>query len=437
MQHKNRSQKTRFKINVTMAFLALAIVGDNCHAADCATAASMTTILRGVSLGGTLTFTPDPEAWNRPYVEITNSPGDSAAVVIARLAKALSECRILPDLAPLPRVGVVNSNALQLFGQRIPGLLGGTDSGLEIPDSPIAVALNYRAESDSFVLEWQNPSVGYDRIWISQGISGDISDIPGNSTSYSFARPQRDYPTPQESVTIVGVKKGTPSNGVVVRLKHLSEQESLMNIPFTRGVAPGFEKWINKPGSSLKLEQGNLPGMVPCTAEKFDGKGFYQVIRGTSNFSGGVCRRFLGLNPGHTYRVSARVNTLQPADGDWSFSAHAAATPTNKTSRVAEKNAGAGFYALSPDAMAGASALPDGSKGPHAGELFSYSVTNNTAGNWVVRSSAENGPANDTHDIKIPVGVNSLIVWFRLAGTSKSEVVVGFDSVTVEDLGKL
>jgi len=432
--HQKSQQAMRLIANITMVSIGAMLFASPCHAE--AVGGSMTTVLRGTSTGGTVTFMPDPAAWNRPYIEVTNNAGDSASVVLARVAKAVSACRIPPDFAPLPRVGGITGSSLELIGQSIPGLLGGTDAGFEIPDAPQSVTLNYRAESDSFVLEWNNPPSGYDEIWISQGVSGDISNISGNSTSYSFPVQHRDYPTPQESATIVGVKKGTPSNGVVVRVKHLSEQESLMNVPFTRGIAPGFEKWMNKPGSSLKLEQGNLPEMVPCTTKKFDGKGFYQLIRGTSNFSGGVSRRFLGLNSGHVYRVSARINTLQPVDGAWSFSVHAAATPTNSASHTSVKD-GAGYFVLSSDAMAGLAPLPDGAKGPNADELFSYSSTNNTAGGWVVRSSAEEDSDHTKHDIKLPAGVNSLTVWFRLAGTSKSEVLIGLDSVTLEDLGKL
>ncbi|GAI80678.1 unnamed protein product [marine sediment metagenome] len=45
--------------------------------------------------------------------------------------------------------------------------------------------------------------------------------------------------------------------------------------------------------------------------------------------SAGVKRKFLGLTPGHTYRVSARLNTLEmdSGQGDWSVSLHAAYNP--------------------------------------------------------------------------------------------------------------
>src|SRR5438045_8802340 len=106
---------------------------------------------------------------------------------------------------------------------------------------------------------------------------------------------------------VVGYKNGVPSNLAGLRLREYIQQESLMNVPFSCGVAPGFKTWtLNTSTNALQFEQGNLPGMMPGTdlRSSFVGNGFYQVLRGSGTFNGGVSRRFLGLTPGHIYRAS-------------------------------------------------------------------------------------------------------------------------------------
>ena len=73
-----------------------------------------------------------------------------------------------------------------------------------------------------------------------------------------------------------------------------------------------------------------------------DDKPFFQLIKTkSSNVIGGVCRKFLGLKPGHTYRLWTRMNTfeMEKVSENWSFSFHA--VPHAKlVSLIAEQMAG-------------------------------------------------------------------------------------------------
>jgi len=199
-----------------------------------------------------------------------------------------------------------------------------------------------------------------------------------------------------------------------------------MNVPFTQGIAPGFTRWTRKTAAeALKCEQGNLPGIAPATdVQKFRGKGFYQVLKGDGTFVGGVARRFLGLNAGHAYRIGARLNTLESKKGNWAFTLHAAYNPASGED-------------LTPAQMAGEVALPNGAKGKTAGQIARYDSKTTTDGNWVERSSEKKTADNPAGDITLPAkGSDSITIWFRLEGKDATDVAVGLDSVTIEDLGK-
>ena len=158
---------------------------------------------------------------------------------------------------------------------------------------------------------------------------------------------------------VVGYKSGTPSNGAGVRsTEDYRQQESQMNVPFTMNVAPGFQTWQEPGGTNLvEFEQGTFPGYGNGPGEErspIPQNKFYQILKGQGNFHGGVSRRFLGLLPGHTYRVAAGLRApFNPARG-WSFSFHAAYNPPTGEP-------------LTPAQMAGTARLPDKTKGPNAG----------------------------------------------------------------------
>jgi hypothetical protein len=304
-------------------------------------------------------------------------------------------------------------------------ILGGTESGFNIPPPVTSLSASYA--SNRVILAWINPPDGYDSITVVYG-GIPLLKLEGAATSFvyegQFGTGQL-FSSTDVTFLVEGCKGGTPSNGAGIRFRNHSVQESLMNIPFAHGIAPSFRAWSNIASTgSAAPEQGELPGMAPgADPWSFRGGGFYQVVRGSGTFRGGVSRTFLGLTAGHAYRASARMNTLQAKDGAWSWSFHARSNPPGPNN-------------LTPEQMAGMAELPDHTKGPTAGRIARYDSATSTKGEWVLRSSGTEGPGKSVGDITLPEGCDSLTLWFRLEGTNVADIAVGFDSVALEDLGK-
>jgi hypothetical protein len=227
-------------------------------------------------------------ALNYPYVSVSTQPGELAAVVAGRLAEQLRESG-----AGLFDVLRTNDTTTLILGDGPVGvngpcsswILGGTDSGFNIPAPPLAVSASYDAVTDSVAMHWINPPKGYDSIVIVY-YSVPLAVLPGNATHYVHQR--RDgsidagFSSTDIPVLVMGYKDGVPSNGAGVRLRRHVEQESLMNVPFTAGIAPGFEPWVqSKSADAVKFRQGNLPEMKPgAKVDRLQGKGFQQIISG-------------------------------------------------------------------------------------------------------------------------------------------------------------
>ncbi|MBE0540137.1 MAG: hypothetical protein IH623_02000 [Verrucomicrobia bacterium] len=371
-------------------------------------------------------------ASNYPYVAVTNRPGESSAFVLKRLADELSACSVC-EVYYGKCVLETKQDSLRLVGggfKEFPSwIFGGTDKGFNVPPGPTALSVSY--ETNRVVLRWENGAV-YDSVgvfidsfplgWVWPGTTTQIV-YDERHAGYGFIRSfSRDA---DFNIMVVGTKDGTPSNGAGVCLREHTLQESLMNVPFSQGIAPGFQSWVHKTADGIEFEQGELPGMAAGGETRdFHGKGFYQVLKGQGAFSGGVSRRFLGLIPGHTYRVGARLNTLESKDRNWSFSFHAAYNPASGGD-------------LTPAQMAGEAALPNGARGKAAGQIAKCESATTTDGKWVERSSGKKTPENLTGDITLPAkGSDSITIWFRLEGKDIGETAVGLDSVTINDLGR-
>jgi hypothetical protein len=383
--------------------------------------------LEGKSSGGILTFRP-AFAGNFPHVALTNAPGESSGSVLRRLAIALTNCSAIANLDGGANF-TVEATETKLMRIWPPfWIFGGTESGFGIPDPPHSFSLSYDRANGGVTMLWANPPGGFDWLAIIDG-GVDLATLPGTATRYVLTRKgtlDAGLSSGDGAVLVMGFKGKTPSNGTVVRLSKQTRQESFMNAPFTRGVAPSFQTWTNKArAGDLVFEQGNWPDLCNGTnVGTFQDKRYYQTIKGRGAFTGGVSRRFLGLTPGHTYRVSSRMNTLETKQGNWSFSFHAAYNPSSGED-------------LTPAQMAGDEALPNGTKGKAAGQIAKYDSTTTTDGKWVERSSEKKTADNPTGDITLPAkGSDSITIWFRFEGKDVADVAVGLDSVTIEDLGK-
>jgi hypothetical protein len=279
--------------------------------------------------------------------------------------------------------------------------------------------------SNSIILRWINQPGAYDSIGVFySGIA--VAQLSGTMSEFVYDGQyavDKLFPSTDVAFQVVASKDGTPSNGSGVRFRNHVSQESLMNVPFKRGVAPSFETWsVGITNGNLEVEQGNLPGMEPkAETRNFEANGFFQKLNGHGRFNGGVSRRFIGLTPGRTYRIKARMNTLRSGDGIWSFSFHAAFNMPGSNSLTTEQ-------------MSGSSELPDHTMGPTAGLLALCDSATLTKGNWVVRSSDSTSANTSSRDITLPGTSDSITVWFRLQGEGSTDVSVGLDSVTVEEL---
>jgi hypothetical protein len=215
-------------------------------------------------------------------------------------------------------------------------------------------------------------------------------------------------------------------------------QEEVYGIPFAAGIAPNWQAW----GTAEKLqnsafEQGmrygeilsNKPFRTLLTLP------YYQIINSPDKGdTHGIYRKFLGLRPGHTYRLTACVSTLEmnSMKEDWSFSIHAAPTQGDLTAQQ----------------MAGRDPLPyPGSPSkdwmmayydPNQTTLgFDFAITNYTRIRKDVLNSSQSMPEDANQvvvpNITLPSDVNEITVWTRFQCDDPAGKV-GFSGLRLEDI---
>lgn len=225
-------------------------------------------------------------------------------------------------------------------------------------------------------------------------------------------------------IWIFGTKDGIPSNAAGIHMRQ-NIQEELFGLPFAEGTAPNWTSFIADDRKTADVAMGVREELTAVERNPFqtnphynpidsrDSKPFYQIICADPSGASGVMREFLGLSPGHTYRLSIRINTLATKDkvGDWSYSFHAAPTETG--------------VKLNHRQLAGLEALTDGRKGPDVARLVEYGPQKMTR-----RKYQEFGA-----DLTLPPGKDAITVWLRLIGDNP-QVAVAMDYVSLEDLGK-
>lgn len=384
-------------------------------------AATMKVFLQGEAKGGTLTFSKTAGC---PYVEIQTKPGEKAESVIKRIAEQLnnenSECyKSYGSVEP-------EGQSLIIGGFPRPGTwcFGGTETALGIPAAPKSVSARYDKKEKKAYISWENPDGGYEKIGLAQ-FSERKSNIglDGRKTTYTYNASDIFFsPDIDMEFYIGGENKGVPSNAAGIYICDYNTQISLMNVPFTGGIAPNFYTWSYKTDiKAITYRQGTHPGGGPQKAlEQLDYKCFYQVIEAYGTFRGGMLRKFFQIQPGHTYRVSARMNTFDTPAGTWTFSLHAAYC-TGK--------------GLTAEQMAGVSDLPNGKKGLDSSCIAEYGKEALTVGKWIFASTGTKSSGKMIGDITMPEkGADCIAVWLRVTGEDAKKVKAGFDFVCVEDL---
>ena len=349
-----------------------------------------------------------------------DEPAESVAERLAQLAQQTSALWLS---APWATVATASEGTLRLpLGSYF---FAGTECGLGIPPAPTCLTCNYNASSQTLVLRWRNPPAAYDSIrfirnWHNYDHRGGAT-VLGTSETYTLDLRK----SPQDMVNdldvwLVGVRNGVPSNAAAMHVNN-NVQEELFGIPFTNGTAPNWTSWsLDGPGAT-KAEMATRANLVPEKGRLYNpvnsaqNKPYQQVIRIASEGSGvgGVARTFLGLTPGHTYKVTVRLSTMQMhrEKTDWSYSFHGIS------------HAGA-MKGLTPRQMAGMDALPDGSKGLPAAQAVQYDATRTTS-----------RYTEAVTQMVLPEGNDSITIWLRF--TSKKEGdAVAMDNIKLEDLGE-
>jgi len=372
--------------------------------------------LNGTASGGTLVFVERLWGATPRYVSINTSAGESPADVATSLASALRET--------IP----ISFGSVKAFGPalRLPLTFGsealaGTETGLGIPKPPLSLSGRYDPKSDQVILNWSNGAESYDELRV------HLNEAPAGTTTYPYASNGRFKTEYGRTYFVNGVHGGVPSNYAIIDVSEHA-QEELDCPPFYNGIMPNWSSWSSAKGAA-KFEQAVKPKVdlkelvqVPQNIDGPDDKPFYQLIKTTApTVQAGIWRKFLGLIPGHTYRLYARLNTLDmdTAKAEWSYSLHAA------------YNARSGAD-LTVDQLSGKSALPDGSTGVSAARIVQYGPSVTTKGEW--SQSATGDAGSQVKDITLPDGVNTITVWVRHSGANTTGV--GIDWVKLEDLTK-
>jgi hypothetical protein len=416
MQDTYRKSGFRRMMAYLLAPVLLASFAYEAHA----TGVSTTTItLNGTAQGGVLSLY-EVAAVDAGFASVATTQGESAESVLNRLEDEVCRSDSFDwrrPLQPRPSYVKVTGNTLTLPLTGLQYGFSGTDKGFVSLKPVLSVSGSYDAEKQQVSLSWINPPGQYDAIdaW------GEI--LPPNVTNCVYTNDLSK--TMNLSFGLVRGKRGdvySPPASIIIKS---NSQEELDTFPFYMGLAPNWSYWSDSTNAdAVKCEQG-LKGELDLgvRGHPWD-KPLYQIVRATqSGVQGGVWRRFLGLKPGHIYKVDVRLNTLRmdSCTNEWAFSFHAAYdNPDGRGLTVAQ--------------MAGQAALPDGSKGPEAGQVALYGPGKTTSGEWRLRSTDQPGPGLKIKNITLPKDVTSITVWLRHSGANTTGV--GMDWIKLTDVTK-
>lgn len=385
------------------------------------------TTFTGNASGGTLIMW-DNLGRNARYVAIETIAGEPAEKAIERLANAIDETNPF-DWEGFP----TGKNLVTSSGSELKGILGGcgdymfagTEVGIGIPRPPHSLTANYDPNLKKVSLKWVNPPNGYDSIrirfhWSNYDHSGGDT-IPGNSESYDINLAKIPVDMGDLDILVIGVSNDIPSSAAAIHVNN-NIQEELYGIPFTSGLAPNWQSW------SLNTNEGKIISKMDIRNELTESKDrrynpvktpqtkpFYQVIKtGDKGGTGGVFRKFIGLTPGHTYRVKTRIAILnEPNEKSRFVSVHAAPNASNKHDFTVKQMAGLDALPVHETAIKMAADRPKGqfaeiSTGQHAAD------------------------GEEIKDIILPADADSITVWVECAGPSGLSAAI--DYISLEDL---
>jgi hypothetical protein len=405
----------------------------------------------GEASGGTMMLCQSSRGMER-CISVDTMPGEPAEQVISRLADAIEETNPFGWLIVRNSKGPNRRSVTASGGTLIlPGFCGytiaGTEIGLGIPQPPHSLTCNFHPDTNTISIRWINPSpdeydsivIGFNRVIQGAHLSGKVESYDVNliyeqsrnndndndnelhkmlsqmgSPSYSLSDITADL-----NIRVIGTRNGIHSNVVAIHLKN-NIQEELCVIPFTSNIAPNWQPWVldNNEGK-IHFEQGVRKEYAKITelsdpVNAPETKPFYQIIKtGDKGGTGGVFRKFIGLTPGHTYRIKTRVAVLsEPNEKNWSVSVHAAPNAANKRNFTARQ-------------MADFDALPV----PGAAIKL---AADHTKGRFAEISTGHSIDGQEIKDITLPAGTDSIMIWVKCVGPSGLSAAI--DWISLEDL---
>lgn len=363
--------------------------------------------LKGNAQGGVLTLVSIANRNTRHFSIFTES-GESSESVAMRLADTIN------NLNPFRWGGtfevISKDGSLTLLGPPGTYASAGTEKGLGIPEPPTSLSGRYDMDNNQVILNWQNPASGFDKIFVNKcGYPyPTYSMIAGSEEKYVYQL--EDHKIDSTYFCIIGIRDNIPSCSAAIKLA-INVQEELFGIPFANNVAPNWKAWssgintiVNKELIKSRIIENltSAKGRRHNPIKTADAKPFKQILKTpTSGGKLGIWRKFLGLTGGHTYRLTASLNTLDmnPDDPDWSFSLHAVADSITWKEPTASQFANSSL-----------------------GKMASLGNGITTNGKYAEKSI----------DIHLPSDTNSITVWLRLS--AKKSAKVEFDYIRLEDL---
>jgi len=376
----------------------------------------------GEASGGTLIMSENLGR-NVIYVAIETKAGEPVEKVVERLANIIEETNPFDwMITPIgerkfgERIVTSSGGDLQgLVGSCVQYMTAGTETGLGIPQPPHSLTANYDPNSKKVSLRWINPPGGYDSVririnWGNYDHSGG-DELAGNAESYVIDLGNHPIDMNDLDILVIGVRNDIPSNAAAIHINN-KIQEELFGIPFTSGLAPNWQRWsLDVNEGAVNPQMGIKSALVTAKGRRYNpikkpqDKPFYQIINvGDKGGTGGVFRKFIGLTPGHTYRVKARVAILsEPTAKNWSVCLFIAPNGTDGRN-------------LSPRQMAGLDALPYGEKNKFA----------------EISADKANRAAQGVTDITLPLNIDSITVWLKCTSSASLSAVI--DWISVEDL---
>ena len=404
----------------------------------------------GVLVVGTLLNLPGVN-----FIEIETSPGESAESVVHRLEAKIKAVQAVNDMSDrrLLWIGappVTSGATIELAGTMYTYFLAGTETGLGIPQPPVFLTCLYNQAEDSIKLVWENPLGGYDKIFLTLRWNSDWGRrsfqkvIQGDSTSFVIDRTSSPIALNVQDldIAIVGFRNGIVSSPGAIHMKGHYQDEAFA-IPFARDIMPNWSAWrTSAMGKSVEpaLRANTASGHTPLfscgkriafedyqAGDGLDAKPFYQIIKASPSGRVGIYRKFLGLIPGHTYRITAALSTLEmhASESEWSLDICAAHNESGRKK-------------LTPEQLAGEAALPNQKwrRDRPSGRFAIFGKNRKTTGpgfRLVKSRSKKHEREKEGVDITLPPGVDTLTVWLRF-NCSDPDGSVGFMGVGIEDI---